>query len=399
MFELALKAKLPLITVSTTDVVNAPIVIDYYVMGCKLIEVTHMHKLNHFEEEYLVVDVGRYEIKKIPELYNTAMKFKKVVIFLNMKKDHPMVFNAGSLPIPDKLIMQELGNSGFDLGDIKNLLPVLTGMTLFDIGTAARLAISKFGELTPNGIASIKSATFNGTGLVSIDTTQDFYLPDPKLEKYIADEQLFFTKNTPAPFKPRGLMIHGTPGTGKSQSVKYLAHAWGIPAFRVEWSMVMGKYVGQSENRMASLLQLLDSQAPCAVLLDEIEKALNPGESSSHDVTSRLLSQLLWWLQEHTSEVLVIMTSNNLKALPQELYRPGRLDKVLSFGGLSWVEAFDFAVQMFKVYSDVYDLDKNLLTLRMIEKDMDSVHGQTTISHSEICGIVKALIKKQLKEV
>ena len=112
----------------------------------------------------------------------------------------------------------------------------------------------------------------------------------------------------------------------------------GVPLYRVDIGGTKNKYVGQSEANLLSNFSRIDAEEPAIALLDEVEKVFLTKEGDGGTTTS-MLSQMLWWLAEHRSRVLTIMTTNNSKALPRELYREGRIDAVMLFEGLDKDEA------------------------------------------------------------
>lgn len=127
---------------------------------------------------------------------------------------------------------------------------------------------------------------------------------------------------------PRGILLVGVPGCGKSMSAKAIAAAWQLPLYRLDLASVFGQYVGQSETRMKEALASADHVAPCVLWLDEIEKALAGAGSESTGITTRLVGQFLFWLQESTSRVFVVATANDVSRLPPELLRKGRFDEL-----------------------------------------------------------------------
>ena len=128
---------------------------------------------------------------------------------------------------------------------------------------------------------------------------------------------------------PRGLMLVGFPGCGKSRMAKSVAAAFGMPCLRLDIGAMMGRYVGQSEEQMRAALRLGDAMSPCVMWIDECEKAV-PGGGSGGDggTSSRVLSTLLTYMQERKSAVFIVMTANDVRSLPPELYRRGRLDEI-----------------------------------------------------------------------
>ena len=126
---------------------------------------------------------------------------------------------------------------------------------------------------------------------------------------------------------PRGVLLVGVPGCGKSLSAKAIAAQWELPLYRLDLANIMGQYVGQSEGRLRDALEAADRIAPCVLWLDEIEKGL-AGQSDSTGVTRRLIGQFLFWLQESKAPVFLVATSNDISTLPPELLRKGRFDEI-----------------------------------------------------------------------
>jgi ATP-dependent 26S proteasome regulatory subunit len=141
-------------------------------------------------------------------------------------------------------------------------------------------------------------------------------------------EELMRADLSNSPVKPpRGILLCGVPGCGKSLSAKAIAHSWKLPLYRLDMSSVLGMYVGQSEAQFREALEAADKVAPCILWVDEIEKAL----SGSHDGTGvqrRIIGQFLYWLQESNSKVFMVATANDVSSLPPELLRKGRFDEV-----------------------------------------------------------------------
>jgi len=130
---------------------------------------------------------------------------------------------------------------------------------------------------------------------------------------------------------PKGVLLSGIAGTGKSLSAKCIATAWKMVLLRLDVGKLMGKYVGDSEAGMRRMLQLVDTLAPCILFVDEIEKGLSGTESSGSvdgGTTSRMFGSLLTWMQERKSPAPVIATANDVGKLPPELLRKGRFDEL-----------------------------------------------------------------------
>lgn len=129
---------------------------------------------------------------------------------------------------------------------------------------------------------------------------------------------------------PKGLMIIGMPGCGKSLTAKATASLFEIPLVRLDVGRLLGKYVGESEENMRKALRLSEAISPCVLWIDEIEKAFaGVGENGvGHEVTTRLFGQFLTWMQEKENTVFIVATANNISGMPSEFLRKGRFDEL-----------------------------------------------------------------------
>ncbi|MFF2158562.1 AAA family ATPase [Paenibacillus chitinolyticus] len=129
---------------------------------------------------------------------------------------------------------------------------------------------------------------------------------------------------------PRGILLVGVPGCGKSLSAKAIASLWNLPLYRLDLSTIQGQYLGQSESRLKEALSTADHVSPCVLWIDEIEKGLAGAIGSSNDggTSTRMVGQFLFWLQESMARVFVVATANDVSKLPPELLRRGRFDEL-----------------------------------------------------------------------
>ncbi|MDY3853930.1 MAG: AAA family ATPase [Butyribacter sp.] len=129
---------------------------------------------------------------------------------------------------------------------------------------------------------------------------------------------------------PKGVLIAGMPGCGKSLTAKAAANQFDIPLLRLDMGKLMGKYVGESEENMRRAIALAEAVSPCVLWIDEMEKAfagIGDGQNSS-EVTTRLFGTFLTWMQDKKTMAFVIATANNISKLPPELLRKGRFDEI-----------------------------------------------------------------------
>jgi SpoVK/Ycf46/Vps4 family AAA+-type ATPase len=132
---------------------------------------------------------------------------------------------------------------------------------------------------------------------------------------------------------PKGLVLVGIPGSGKSLAAKASASCLGVPLLRLDMGRVFGKYMGESESRLRDTLRLVERMAPCVLFVDEVDKGLggiSGGEGGDGGTSKRVLGTYLTWLQELTAPVFNIVTANRVNGLPAELLRRGRFDQVFS---------------------------------------------------------------------
>lgn len=162
---------------------------------------------------------------------------------------------------------------------------------------------------------------------------------------------------------PRGLLLVGIQGTGKSLTAKAIAHHWHLPLLRLDVGRLFAGLVGESESRTRQMIQLAEALAPCVLWVDEIDKAFagldGRGDSGT---TSRVFGTFITWLAEKSSPVFVVATANNIQALPPEMLRRGRFDEIFFVGLPSQSERRAiFAVHLSRLRPhnlDQYDLDR-----------------------------------------
>lgn len=161
---------------------------------------------------------------------------------------------------------------------------------------------------------------------------------------------------------PRGLLLTGIQGTGKSLTAKAIANEWNLPLLRLDIGRLFGGVVGESENRVRQMIQLSEALAPCVLWIDEIDKAFSDqAKNGDSGTTNRVLGTFVSWLSEKQAQVFIIATANNFSVLPLEIIRKGRFDEIFFVG----LPTFSERKQIFKVFlqrlrpsqSSGFDLD------------------------------------------
>ena len=128
---------------------------------------------------------------------------------------------------------------------------------------------------------------------------------------------------------PKGIMLLGVQGCGKSLAAKATAGAWAVPLMRLDFGTLYNKFLGETERNLREALKTSDAMAPCVLWMDEIEKGVATSNNDADGGESRrILGALLTWMAERTTRVFIVATSNDIQALPPELVRKGRLDEI-----------------------------------------------------------------------
>lgn len=131
---------------------------------------------------------------------------------------------------------------------------------------------------------------------------------------------------------PKGVLIVGAPGCGKSLTAKAASKLIDVPLLKLDMGRLMGKYVGESEDNMRRAIELAEAMSPCVLWIDELEKAFAGTNSEESGVVMRMFGTFLTWMQEKTCSVFVIATANDVVKLPPELLRKGRFDEIFYVG-------------------------------------------------------------------
>jgi SpoVK/Ycf46/Vps4 family AAA+-type ATPase len=190
---------------------------------------------------------------------------------------------------------------------------------------------------------------------------------------------------------PKGFMLYGPTGTGKTEMARYTASMLGWPLYRLDMGTLYSRWQGESERNLSRVLSFISGQGESVFLLDESEKLFG-NEAVGQASLTTLLSMLLWWLQGETNRTITVMTSNKLEVIPPELYRPGRLDAVHELRGLETADQLKAFQQVVAVrLADTFDLDPDSLSATV------KWQGQP-ISQAAIVAQLRAEAKKMLVE-
>lgn len=213
------------------------------------------------------------------------------------------------------------------------LLDAAAGLTRQEAENAFSLSLVRHGRLSPETLWELKSAWLKQSGLLTLHRGGESFSKLGGLAhvKEFCLRSLRRGHASPEKLHAKGILLLGVPGTGKSALAKALGRETSRPTLILDVGALFGSLVGQTEQNVRRALALAEAMAPCILFLDEIDKGLRgAGDSSSGDsgVTARLFGSFLSWLNDHTSDVFVIATCNNLAALPPEFTRAERFDGI-----------------------------------------------------------------------
>jgi hypothetical protein len=329
------------------------------------------------------------------ENYRLLMDNHQQLVVVNPEKRSNLVFDAGVFPTPEKPVREYL-KPFVKEQDLPPLLLALKGLSLKTAQEVVQLTMVRTNSVLPAEVRRTRTLVSGAIqGLQPLDTDLDFYIPPAQLTQWFdLNDAYFLNPKTPLRLVPRGLLFSGSPGVGKSMAARAIAQHYKIPLFRLDVGAALNKYIGESESRISRSLSMIERESPCVMLVDEVEKIFTQQQEDDSGVTLRILGQLLWWLSDHRSRVLTVMTTNNLERIPLELYRPGRVDKVVDIQKLNMKGAKEFA---FEVYRNIMPTPlaaprKQKLEAALTAKVKAPIDNQY-FSHSEVADMVYEQIK------
>ncbi len=219
------------------------------------------------------------------------------------------------------------------------LLEAAMGLTLAEAENVFAKTLVKTGRLGGDQVPEVfseKRQIVRKSGLleyVDVKESLDDIGGLVGLKEWLAERNLAFTdkaREFGLP-PPKGLLLLGVQGCGKSLSAKAIASLYRMPLLRLDMGAIFGSYVGESESRIRQALQLAQGVSPCVLWIDEIDKGLGGlrgSGSGDSGTTQRVFGTLVTWMQENTRPVFVAATANNISVLPPEIMRKGRFDEI-----------------------------------------------------------------------
>lgn len=292
-------------------------------------------------------------VRLLKEIVLAAEKKRQTFILVSHRLSLPPElshFSAGfKLRLPDKeklrqVVIEELkswsrgkGNRlpPIEQGALDSIVRNLQGLSLGSARRLARQAVQDDGALTSGDIRMLvrsKIELLNRNGVLAFEPNTARYADIGGLNNLKA----WLKKRKPV-FQgdhavselpvPKGIILIGVQGCGKSLAAKVVAGMWDVPLLRLDIGAIYNKYFGETERNTRESLQTADALAPCVLWIDEIEKGLSV-RGDDNATSQRVLATVLTWMAERSTKVFIVATANDVHALPPELIRKGRLDEI-----------------------------------------------------------------------
>jgi SpoVK/Ycf46/Vps4 family AAA+-type ATPase len=215
------------------------------------------------------------------------------------------------------------------------LIQNLAGLTDADTERLARNAIYHDGAITRSDLPAVMQAKYellNSGGILQFEYDTAGFADVGglrRLKEWLLHRSPAFLSQSAAPHldTPKGVLLIGVQGCGKSLAARACAGVFGIPLLRLDFGSLYNKYHGETERNLRETLKTTDVMSPCVLWIDEIEKGL-AGRGGETGTTQRILASFLTWLSEKENRVFVVATANDISALPPELVRKGRFDEI-----------------------------------------------------------------------
>jgi AAA+ superfamily predicted ATPase len=283
--------------------------------------------------------------KAIDFLANMS-EYEETVLMLGGKgfdvpQELSKVITTVDLPLPDAKILRHIAAEATGLKDkliCDEALEASRGLTLIETRQAFRKAFLAIGNLSEKSavilISNAKGQAIRESKLLEYFDTQGCEMADvggmENVKQWLAKRRVGLAPTARALNldAPKGLLLLGVQGCGKSLLAKTVAHEWNLPLLRFDLGKVMAKWLGESEGNIRDALNLADAMAPCVLWIDEIEKGIPKSGRDDEGTGLRVLGTILTWMQEKKQPVFVVATANSVTDLPPELLRKGRFDEI-----------------------------------------------------------------------
>ena len=348
---------------------------------------------------YLLLDFHPYleeplNVRLIKDIAIGYEACRKTLIFISHDLTLPAelsIFSAGfELSLPGKrtlrYIVDEVSgkwardNAGkqvlVDPGAQEQLVNNLTGLTSTEARRLAHRAIYDDGAINKLDVPKLMRAKYE---MLSQDGVLHYELETAeftsvgglvRLKRWLQDRKApFLDKNSPLDV-PKGILLLGVQGCGKSLAAKAVAGLWGVPLLRLDFGALFNKFYGETERNLRESLGSAQVMAPCVLWVDEIEKGVGTDDNDS-GTSQRVLGTLLTWMAENTGAVFIVATANDIEALPPELIRKGRLDEIFFVD----LPAVEIRARIFDIHLRKRGFDAASIDLQQLADESEGFSG------------------------
>lgn len=325
-------------------------------------------------------------IREIKNLARDISRDKRTLVLLTHELRLPVELREEStvidfaLPDTDEiydLISKLVGSKvKLDSCGYEQLVKGCQGLSRCRISRVLAKCLAKLGKINESAIAAVieeKRQTIRETGILEFIPVQaglDSVGGLENLKQWVRIRANSFS-NAAREYglpSPKGVLLAGIQGTGKSLSAKTIAAEWKLPLLRLDVGRLFGGIVGESESRIRQVIKLVEAIAPCVLFIDEADKAfgnVNTGSDGDSGTSRRVFGSLITWMQEKISPVFIVLTANNVEILPAELLRKGRLDEIFWLNLPNQKERLQiFRVHLNRLRPNRIDFDFELLASR-----------------------------------
>ena len=398
----AMTLELPVLTWTASQgvrngiVADSPSIPDTINEGAALVNMAS-NETPHMFVLYDIIPHARTDprvMRALRELIHKSERIGSLVVLIDHENEPPPILKAHAalveLPLPDRdaiesvikstlrSIHRNLKSKGLSIdaeigrSDFNTIVRNLQGLSRRQIARIVHDVVAddrKMDASDLNRILTLKRNLLRGVGVleaIEAPVNLDEIGGLTRLKSWLASREptLRDDAHLHGLRAPRGVLLLGVQGAGKSLAAKAIATAWNRPILRLDAGALFDKYVGESEAKLRAALRQAEMMAPVVLWIDEIEKAFASAGSSSIDggLSRRMFGSLLTWMQEHRAPVFLAATANDIESLPPELLRKGRFDEIF-FVDLPQKEARKeiFRIHLAKRNQDMSTIDSSAL--------------------------------------
>ncbi len=376
---------------------------------------------------YILLDFHPYiddpfVVRSIKEIAQDYTLNGHHLVFISHELDMPAELNRFTaqfnISLPDrealrKLVISELklwklkkGNEKVraDKKSVELLINNLAGLTVSESQRLIRNAIYDDDALSECDMERVQKAKYEllgQKGVLSFEyETADFKdvggLHTLKRWLDVRREAFLAAGRQEVMDSPKGILLVGIQGSGKSLAAKAVAGVWGVPLLRLDFGSLYNKFFGETEKNIRHALELAEVMAPCVLWIDEIEKGISTGDYDS-GTSQRLLATFLTWMSENEKPVFIVATANDIQALPPELIRKGRLDEIFFVD----LPPNDVRADIFRIHLEKRGIKPQMIDVAALANQTEGFSGaeieQVVVSalyhaYAEKCALNDALL-------